>query len=47
MSNVLNVVRQNLLSINELKMGSQALDIRLQSLEQEINSLSELLNSHL
>jgi len=45
MSNVLNVVRQNLLSINQLKQNYQSSDSRLKSLEEQVNILTELLNS--
>ena len=47
MANVVNVVRQNLLSINKLKQDSESVDSRLASLEVQVNSLAELLNSHI
>ena len=47
MSNVLNVVRQNLLNINQLKQNSQSYENQLQSLEDKVNNLTELLNSHI
>ncbi len=47
MANVVNVVRQNLLSINKLKQDSESVDSRLSSLEVQVNSLAELLNSHI
>ena len=47
MSNIVDVVRQNLLNINQLKNDSQSVDSRLKSLEEKVDSLAELLNSHL
>jgi len=47
MANIANVVRQNLLSINQLQNDSISVDSRLSSLEDKVNNLTELLNTYL